>query len=572
MAAKRRHWKAKGGRFWARLAIPVALRPRFDGKSELLEPLGGDLKIADRNHAGAVARLQAKLEEARRSMAADTSFQSLAAPTRPITAEDLERAVWGHYTMTLTLDELKRSQMPTQSAIDAEFEKTLRMIESGEADPAKNPYGAFNIYTDYELKAGAKFFDKNRRLRRLNALRAALTSDDLRILDEATGKFVTEHHLTVDPGSDAWRALASKLARAEIEALNRTLERDEGVFDGSPTDPIIKPPVARLVVPPVPLMELFRDYMKARHAIGKHRDGGRGWEQVFEALAKFLGHQDARRITKRNLLDWRDSLLSSGLAPKTIADKHLAAVRAVLRWAFENDRLPSNEAEAVKQPVPRKVAGRERGYTDAEALAILKACRTHKPRETKNPSNRESAHITAAKQWVPLLCAFTGARITEMTQLRREDIRQESECWVLRITPDAGSVKTGEFRDVPLHRQVVDLGFLDFVRNAPSGPLFHGAKDPDKYLVNARTTGGRLSEWLHQKDLVPDGVQPNYGWRHRFKTQGRDLAVSDRVLDAIQGHPGKRASDGYGDVTIVAKLRVIDALPDYPLATAGLGS
>ena len=75
--------------------------------------------------------------------------------------------------------------------------------------------------------------------------------------------------------------------------------------------------------------------------------------------------------------------------------------------------------------------------------------------------------------------------------------------------------------------------------------------------------------WLHSLNLVPPGVAPNSGWRHRLKTQCHELGVSGRVLDAIQGHPGKTASDTYGDVTLIAKLRVLDALPDYDLADYG---
>ena len=95
--------------------------------------------------------------------------------------------------------------------------------------------------------------------------------------------------------------------------------------------------------------------------------------------------------------------------------------------------------------------------------------------------------------------------------------------------------------------------------------MFHLAKSPDAYLTSAQTTAKRVATWLHDLNLVPKGVQPHYGWRHRFKTQGRDLGMSDRVLDAIQGHPGKKAADDYGDVTITAKLLIIDALPDYCL-------
>ena len=318
-------------------------------------------------------------------------------------------------------------------------------------------------------------------------------------------------------------------------------------------------------------MQLFRDYISTRQAIGKHQDGGANWESVIVALIKFLGHDDAHKITKRNILDWRDALMLSGMSAKTVSNKHLAAIRAVLRWAFENDRLPTNEAKTVRQEVPKKVRTRERGYTTAEAVRVLTVSLGYQPASTNNPANRESAHLSTAKKWVPLLCAFTGARVTEMTQLRQEDLRQEGGRWILRITPDAGSVKTRQYRDVPLHRQIVALGFIDFVIAARPGPLFHSAKAPDKYLAGARATAGKLSGWLNRIGVVPSGVQPSHGWRHRFKTLGRELGLSDRVIDAIQGHTGKTAGDSYGDVTINAMIKVIDALPDYCLSVDQIG-
>ena len=48
MAAKRRHWKEKDGRYWARISIPLELKPFFNNKTQLTEPLGGDLRIADK--------------------------------------------------------------------------------------------------------------------------------------------------------------------------------------------------------------------------------------------------------------------------------------------------------------------------------------------------------------------------------------------------------------------------------------------------------------------------------------------------------------------------------------------
>ena len=43
------------------------------------------------------------------------------------------------------------------------------------------------------------------------------------------------------------------------------------------------------------------------------------------------------------------------------------------------------------------------------------------------------------------------------------------------------------------------------------------------------------------------------------------MGLSDRNIDAIRGHAGKTAGDGYGDVTIIAKEKVIEVLPDYNL-------
>ena len=50
-----------------------------------------------------------------------------------------------------------------------------------------------------------------------------------------------------------------------------------------------------------------------------------------------------------------------------------------------------------------------------------------------------------------------------------------------------------------------------------------------------------------------------------MKTQCRELGISDRVFDAIQGHAGRTAGDNYGDVTLKTKIDAIARLPDYDL-------
>ena len=575
MAGKLRFWKEKNGRYWARLSIPAHLRPFFANKTQLTEALGGDRRAAEDKHPAAVARLKDQLRAAQHALTgAAASSDELPprkdeappAPLRELTPQDLESAVWTHYEKMLAQDESKRAGMPSEAEIALALEEATKQIMAGDADPNKSIAGCFNVFTDYELKIGARHFDRDLRTRRLKALRAEFGAGSTRLVDGTVQDFVIGQNLAVRHGTQGWRDLAQRFMRAEIEALERTLELDQAIFDGTPKDPIVRRPAKAVeTAQPVSLWGLFERYVEKKQLVGKHQDGGATWALPIRSLIKHVGHDDARRIKHEDLLGWRDALLAAGKSPKTIRDKYLAAARAVLVNAVKERLLPSNEMADVQQETAKKVRSRERGFTTAEAVRILTVSLNYHPAETTHPSHRESAHITSAKRWVPLLCAFTGARVTEVTQLRKQDLLLRDGRWVLRITPEAGSVKTGEFRDVPLHRQVVALGFTDFFSHAKDGPLFHAAKVPEKYLANARVTGGRISEWLHELKLVPKDVQPNYGWRHRFKTQGRELGMSDRVLDAIQGHSGKKAADDYGDVTLVAKAKLIDALPDYDI-------
>jgi integrase len=155
--------------------------------------------------------------------------------------------------------------------------------------------------------------------------------------------------------------------------------------------------------------------------------------------------------------------------------------------------------------------------------------------------------------------------LSEIKQLRKEDVRKEGEVWVMRITPDAGTVKAGGYRDVPLHPQIVKEVFLTFVDEAEDGPLFHNATEPEKFKRAAEIVSNKLSDWLRESGLTPKGLQPNHAWRHRLKTQCRELGLSDRVADAIQGHAGRTAGDNYGDVTLFTKAKAINQLPEYDL-------
>ena len=100
---------------------------------------------------------------------------------------------------------------------------------------------------------------------------------------------------------------------------------------------------------------------------------------------------------------------------------------------------------------------RSKGYVHDEAVAILSAALAYKR------SSRELDKTAAAKRWVPWLCALSGARVGEMVQLRRRDVQRHGSHWMMTITPEAGPVKNKKRRDVPVHPQLLEHGFIAFV-------------------------------------------------------------------------------------------------------------
>lgn len=522
MAGRVRNLLNRDGRWFARLVVPKELRA-YVGKTELRTALGADYREALKKLPGAVALLQHQIALGERR-AGEAGARMPAVARYPLAPDQIALR---NYQARLQFDEETRNRYPAYATGEVD-DQLVAQLRAGIA-------GRLRDHEYVELVG--------KRIERFRHLGNH---------DEAVG-------------SDEWRLIARALCVSEYEALERVVERDEGDFSGTPTHPLLanaapsEEPKA-----PVSLKQLFLDYIDARKAIGKGAGAEKRWKPVFADLVKFIGHDDARRLTKEDLRRWRDARLKT-LSPRTVSQVYLASVRTVLNWAVREDRLETNAVQDVRQEAPKRQQSREKGYTLDEALVILRAARDHAPKESSNAATRESPQMTAAKRWVSMLCAFTGARVSEMTQLRKQDVREEAGTYVLRIAPNAGTVKAGDFRDVPVHPQLIAAGFIEFVKAAQTGPLFYRDSPGRDPVSAARMVSGRISEWLQELGIVPEGVQPNYGWRHRFKTVGEEEGVSRRTLDALQGHSARTAGETYGDITLRTRKAAIDKFPAYRL-------
>ncbi|HUD90817.1 hypothetical protein [Sphingobium sp.] len=308
--------------------------------------------------------------------------------------------------------------------------------------------------------------------------------------------------------------------------------------------------------PSVKLMDLYDGYARERQPSPATM---KRWRPVIASLISHLGHDDANLITADDIIGWKEALARDGIAGRTIREVYLAAIKVVLGWSVENRKIAVNPATDVTVRVPKTVRLRERGFSVIEARTILKA-------SLERGFSRISEEHARARRWIPWICAYSGARVGEIGQLRGCDFSKVDGVWALRITPEAGSTKSGTARWVPIHDHLLEQGILEMVTRVGIGPLFfdpsraRGGSDGNPH---AKKVGERLAKWVRELGVNDPHVQPNHSWRHLFKTIARRAGIDPAARDAIQGHAPRTVGEEYGDWPVDVLAKAISAFPRF---------
>jgi hypothetical protein len=207
-----------------------------------------------------------------------------------------------------------------------------------------------------------------------------------------------------DPNDEAaFSALCRELNEAAIRVADVSLARLAG--ESVRTPPLPAPP-AELAPslsdgPAVPILATFDAYVIDA---GSRHTTGQDWRSCIVQLIAFVGHDDASRLTRASLMDWKDHLLKEPgprgkpRLPVTVRGKYIGAIKAMLNWAIQERLLETNVASNVLVRVPKRPKLRERSFTAQEATAILTA--TLAP-----PPPALTAGHALARRWIPWLGA-----------------------------------------------------------------------------------------------------------------------------------------------------------------------
>jgi integrase len=313
--------------------------------------------------------------------------------------------------------------------------------------------------------------------------------------------------------------------------------------------------------PKVDMVEAFELYCgQPRIKGGLDGPTAKRWRPVIERFIEWIKHRDLARVTPQDAVRWRDHMLSQGIAPKAVRDVWLAAPRSIATHMLNSLRLEINPFAGIKvEGVKAWKEDDERGFDPEQALTILSAT-------VATPSHLISREMKAARRWVPWICAYTGARVNEITSLLPSDVQQIMGHWCFVLRPEL--TKGKRLRRVPVHKHLLEQGLLEYVeeRRKTGKPLFY---EP------ARARGGkganpqwqkvaeRLGEWVRESLKVTD-VQPNHGWRHLWREIVRGTRMKPELCDYMCGHESKSGTGArYGKRKMPVLAKEMSLFPRF---------
>lgn len=298
--------------------------------------------------------------------------------------------------------------------------------------------------------------------------------------------------------------------------------------------------------------------LQGDRAITEYRKAdARDFKSALLALPSNRGkHPRTKGLSARDAIDAAKQHNLPTLSNSTI-NKALGRMQATWKWAARQ-----LDTEVTDIFGPMKLASRGNARSEADPFSasqlnlifnspLFTGCKSQRFRTA--PGSTDMSRTSW--YWLPLLGLWTGARLNELCQLRVDDIDSEDGIAFIRVQAgdETQRVKFGKKRLIPIHPELLRLGFTRFVKDqAQSGherifpTLSLGAtgyysdqssKDFSRYIANLGAKTNKTSF---------------HSFRHNFKDACRHGGVNLDINDILLGHalPGMAARYGDGSVPL----------------------
>lgn len=392
----------------------------------------------------------------------------------------------------------------------------------------------------------------------------------------------TEYHVAVKLEAEADKFVEAMFDRARIQAGVSTVNpadftaRLQSMFgQAQPPAPLPSTPFQHLqVAPPLTRGHTIKDaydlYLTSNNIKQKTKDGWDASWRIFLDLTGLAWTDDISLLTKdkvlefkkkgtklptypnskdfRNLTASQQITKNEKLCKPTITNKtwnqHLNAISTVMKTAMKNGLIDVDPTSGMSLPENDTPKVKRLSYDANDLKRIFQ----HQKFQLDKSVWREH-------QWVPILAMFHGCRVEELCQMMVADIRKGiNGIWFMALTEtdDEGNIiksikNEASIRSVPLHKAVIDAGFLKYVeriRASGADRLFPHLKPIKERYSHS------FSRWWsdHKVQLIgsDNRLKVFHSFRHTFKDACRNAGITEEIHDRLTGHTNGSVGRDYG--------------------------
>lgn len=405
---------------------------------------------------------------------------------------------------------------------------------------------------------------------------------------EIADKQIESRGWKIERESDAYNAFTGMLVEAAVEALTSEIERLEGRSGYEPTSAVVRGGIktkSEIVIDGNTIMDLYDTYANQRVSEGRKRAATvKQDKKVVERFVEFVGcKRSAASIRKDEVREWRNALsacpanfrktnIYDGLTVREVAEKakslgakglsattvskYMSTISPFFAWCVSEGYASANPCDGLRYK-PDKHSNRRPPFDDRQLRMIFSSPLFSGFDSDGSEHKRGKVRAKDWRYWIPLLCLFTGARIGEIAQLQLQDISEEHGVPIIHIrhNPTAGQqTKSRRSRIVPIHRQLIELGFVDYVKERSSQRSTTGSSQLFPELKpNERNEIGAKPSRFFRKYLIRIGLKKGsadgfgaHSFRHTIADKLRSAGYLDNQIAILLGHSLPTTTSGYG--------------------------
>ncbi|WP_186464894.1 site-specific integrase [Azospirillum brasilense] len=275
------------------------------------------------------------------------------------------------------------------------------------------------------------------------------------------------------------------------------------------------------------------------------------YEVMVRRFVEANGDLSVSEISRQHVRLFRDKVEEQVRSAGTVKNM-LSKLSALLNWAWKEGYRDDIKPVKGVQPTKNANAPKKKRPFNADDINRVHGylAKAYKPEDDR--------------YWLFTAALLSGLRAEELCTLRTCDVREEFGVWCFDINRENGKFVKNDasVRLVPVHKQLIDLGFLKHhARTSSTGRLFPTLQ-PDN---DGRYSGYWLNQINHvfHKSLGFGSDKSFHSTRHAFQDQLRNAEVELTVRDRLFGHTEgfgldegrrKRAATSYGDGHYIAVL------------------